>query len=855
MKSTRKDDLGTVAVILAIAGMLVAMLVAPIGPSLLTRASGSVANTTTSTTSPSPEATAPSGGQEEQVRGEVLTPGSRCVRGEASDYPCISLRSHRVAGTGFHHSWIVFRDESGNEKFYRGGGYIRKDCRTPNIWIGAEHGPYERGTVDWNTDPNVNSIVLMHGPEARGKDKVFEDIINNRINAKGFCHGYRMFQGPNSNSVVYTILTLAGLQEKADTAFKAFCNVPLRNEPQPGVLAPLGPLQGGPLCHKWNNQDLLSVLRGKLTTPPINVPAACQPIVKEINSLTSQLKRVQEQLQTAPSGQKGDLIERIEFLNEQIATKQGELKQCIQTNSTQATTSNATNATGTTSTPGGSSTVQGPGIVGPEPFIPKPTETETTTRNATTPSGTQEGPTDAGTGEPAAGSPIKRFAPGPDGTCKAPSKLEGNECVLPGDAWFYYPKAHVPNIRTAPNNDIIYVAPDGQSGLICPSLKIARSPLPGDRPGDTPTPFQIPCTMLQLPNGAMVIGVDPNQFGTAPGGPAAPAAPGGPGAPATPPPPTPGGPTDPGTPPSPAPAPAPKDPGQPPKPTGAPLPPGWEPGKKGQFGGLIREDGWIYFNGVKCPPGIEDPSHPSCEMIQYIRTDDDGTNWFDFTPDATPEVPARLKCDPGVQDTSSEKCQLVEPSSGTTTTTKPTDPTNTTKPTEPPTTTPPPDPGATPGGGQPPTTPGPDPGPAPAPGTTPGGTPGGQPPPIVDPTTQCEFGFVFDDTVPMDQDPCVPCPTDIEDPDFDRLFDSENCPIVDISQCPDDINYEIVDGRCELIEEEEASGEEDLFAAQPDEGATTAGPTFDEEASSSGDCDPTIEICDDDGEDDEDDEE
>jgi hypothetical protein len=1063
MKSATKT-LSTVAVMFAVAVMVLAMIAAPIGPSLLT-ASGSVANNTTPPNSP--EAEKPPIGPRVRLQPTITSSAEECVRGVVSEFPCVSLRSHSVGPTPFHHSWIVITDENGNEKLYRGGGYIRKECKGFDIFIKGEYGVYKPWSTDW--DPTARDMVLMYGPEARGLDKTLEGIIDNRLNSLRPCQSYH-FEGPNSNTVVYTILTLAGLQDKADSAFKSFCNKRTLT---------------GPNCHAWNNQDLIRLLStGQPTNTTNNVPSACQPIVEQIDRLKARLKSVQEKLQSAPSGQKGDLIEQIEFLNGQIATKEAELKQCIANNRPEAGAANATNATGATTTgstsSSASSTLQGPGIVGPEPFIPQTEPTERRT-NTTTAGGTQEGP-----GDLVAGGPIKSFAPGQNGQCQAPSKLEGNQCVLPGDPWFYYPKEHIPNIKIAPNNDTIYAAPDGQSGLICPSLNITRSPLSSDRPGDTITPHQIACNMLALPDGALVIGIDPNSFGAAPGSTTTPTTttgpgngtgtgtttrPGGPQPPGTTPPgggqqpggqqpsgpstgggggaaapkpkdpsgttggggepssPGPGGPAagaagaaagkansplgslittfapgpngqcpapsklqggncvlpaewryfskdqktgisiagngditktvpglaspvvicpafqfprsplssdrpgdlipslplsckildtpdggvvvgfdasafdpstlppgalppppgqqpvacpdghvvvpgclalppipgqpvtppisgtgtgggaaggqppggpgpgqPPGGPTQPPTTPPPGGPGQQPAP-GGPSPPGWEPGKKGPFGGLIREDGWIYFDGIKCPKGITDPSHPSCRMIQFIRTDDDGTNWFDFTPDATPEVPARLQCDPGVQDTSSEKCRLVDQSSAGTKPPAPPGPTNTTDPGQRPA------PPAPPGPVEPPVDPtlppgptnttdptlpppqGPTTDPTLPPGPVPDGicTPDDDPdddnnpwdpespnydpdcqepaPPIVPDPDSCAFGTVFDEDVEEGEDPCVPCPTDPED----ELFDEEQCgePIDTSTQAPEEFDEE----------------EEDLTAQQPDQGA------------------------------------
>jgi hypothetical protein len=87
------------------------------------------------------------------------------------------------------------------------------------------------------------------------------------------------------------------------------------------------------------------------------------------------------------------------------------------------------------------------------------------------------------------------------------------------------------------------------------------------------------------------------------------------------------------------------------------------------------------------------------------------------------------------------------------------------------------------------------------------------PPPITDPNTSCEFGFVFDVEANDGEGDCVPCPENMDDP----LFDPMNCP------APETITTE----------------EEDL-TAQPDQGAT-AGPTITDEPTEG--CNPLFEVC------------
>jgi hypothetical protein len=146
--------------------------------------------------------------------------------GTCSSFPCIVLKSHSVFGTPWEHSWIVYTDERGIQKYYRGGAALRTECgASPTAgWIEAEHGFYRAGTVDW--DPNAKSLLLIQGPEARGKDIVLENLAN-RIGVYGRpCIPYAPW-GPNSNTVVYTMLFLAGLPQQATEAFRSgFCNCP-----------------------------------------------------------------------------------------------------------------------------------------------------------------------------------------------------------------------------------------------------------------------------------------------------------------------------------------------------------------------------------------------------------------------------------------------------------------------------------------------------------------------------------------------------------------------------------------------------------------------------------------------------
>jgi Bacterial Ig domain len=255
----------------------------------------------------------------------VPDPSQACGRGIQSSFPCIFLRSHSVLGTRWEHSWIVYRDEGGVEKYYRGG--MDLDGSSTCQWgVEAEYGDYKPGTADW--DPSARSILLISGPEARGKDGLFKALAD-RINS--VCVPY-FVSGPNSNTAAYYMLSQAGLRKQAGIVFSSsFCN-----------------------CPGWNNPELVDYIgsAGTTTPPTNNVPSACQSIVQDIERLKTKLKSLQERLQSAPTNQKPDLVDLITELNSQIEQKENELRQCIEMNSTGTTT----NATSTTTTPSSNTT-------------------------------------------------------------------------------------------------------------------------------------------------------------------------------------------------------------------------------------------------------------------------------------------------------------------------------------------------------------------------------------------------------------------------------------------------------------------------------------------------------------------
>jgi hypothetical protein len=167
--------------------------------------------------------------------------------------------------------------------------------------------------------------------------------------------------------------------------------------------------------------------------------------------------------------------------------------------------------------------------------------------------------------------------------------------------------------------------------------------------------------------------------------------------------------------------------------------------------GTTTPDGWTHFDQLKCLPGVTDPSHLSCI----------------FVPLKIPKTQAECEAKGHTWDSFFFECIISCPrlnpdvTCATTGTTTPPDPgTNITRP---PITDP----------------------------TTPPATTGAPPP--IDPSTQCEFGFVFDEEANDGEGECVPCPEDMEDP----LFDPMNCPAPETT----------------------ITGEEDL-TVQPDQGAT-----------------------------------
>ncbi len=72
----------------------------------------------------------------------------------------------------------------------------------------------------------------------------------------------------------------------------------------------------------------LKVWRSSIILPPL-IPAACQPIAKQLNSLQIQLQQLQKRLSIAPTPQKSGIMELIEEKNAEIGEMDRQLRDCI----------------------------------------------------------------------------------------------------------------------------------------------------------------------------------------------------------------------------------------------------------------------------------------------------------------------------------------------------------------------------------------------------------------------------------------------------------------------------------------------------------------------------------------------
>ncbi|MCY1078713.1 eCIS core domain-containing protein [Archangium lansingense] len=107
----------------------------------------------------------------------------------------------------FRHLFIVHEDAAGNVTAYRGGPG-GPGGTPPYGTITGRHGPYRPGFIDW--DPGAPSVRVASGSAACGKDSCFRTELA-RISGAGIPYAPT---GPNSNTVVRTLLHNCGLPEQ-----------------------------------------------------------------------------------------------------------------------------------------------------------------------------------------------------------------------------------------------------------------------------------------------------------------------------------------------------------------------------------------------------------------------------------------------------------------------------------------------------------------------------------------------------------------------------------------------------------------------------------------------------------------
>ena len=98
----------------------------------------------------------------------------------------------------------------GQASFYRGGP---ENHRPPFGRIATEHGPYVEGTIDWATDATM--VTLAEGEAAAGLDVCLRAELD-RIEGLRVPNNLR---GPNSNTVVRTVLERCGLPVAQPVAY------------------------------------------------------------------------------------------------------------------------------------------------------------------------------------------------------------------------------------------------------------------------------------------------------------------------------------------------------------------------------------------------------------------------------------------------------------------------------------------------------------------------------------------------------------------------------------------------------------------------------------------------------------
>ena len=109
-------------------------------------------------------------------------------------------------GFGSYHLFIVHTNVKGVQSYYRGGPEFDSFIYWGDIV--TEYGKYVRGTVDWY--PKAKSVTVASGSEACGLDACFVEHAET-IEASNTPYA---LLGPNSNSVITTLLRDCGLPEE-----------------------------------------------------------------------------------------------------------------------------------------------------------------------------------------------------------------------------------------------------------------------------------------------------------------------------------------------------------------------------------------------------------------------------------------------------------------------------------------------------------------------------------------------------------------------------------------------------------------------------------------------------------------
>jgi hypothetical protein len=137
------------------------------------------------------------------------------------NYSQVEVRG-TTAGTGnpvSGHLFIIYTEQNGDELVYRAGPGGPTKSKNPFEWkagsIKAVRGErYDLGLLralenrepqDW--DPSATTVTVLKGQDANDKGKCFDDIVD-RINAAQVDYEA---EGPNSNTVVTTLLKLCGV--------------------------------------------------------------------------------------------------------------------------------------------------------------------------------------------------------------------------------------------------------------------------------------------------------------------------------------------------------------------------------------------------------------------------------------------------------------------------------------------------------------------------------------------------------------------------------------------------------------------------------------------------------------------